>query len=685
MQNQSDSVTPTVGIDVGGTFTDFVAVLPTGEMLLHKQPSTPADPSNAVGEGLKALIGKNEVLQSRPLRVVHGTTIGLNAILQRKIPDVALVVSTGHRDVLEIGRARLKSSYSMHLPKELPIVPRDLVFEINARADSAGEVVTAPTALELESLVDSIRASGVNATAIMLLNSYIDGALEQQIADYIRLQIPGMLVSCSSDIWPEIREFERCVVTCINAQIHHLMARYLELLEGRVQEAAPSTLQLTSSSGGMLGLESAAARPIETILSGPASGATAAARLCAETAISSALTFDMGGTSADIAIITDGKVEFTTTAKIGELPLMMPVVGVSSIGAGGGSIVSVDKYGVIKVGPESAGANPGPVAYGLGGVNPTVTDCYLVLGYIDPDGFLGGSLKLNKPASEAALLKIAEKLGLKTAEAAAQAALSVATAHMTSDLFKLLAQKGYEPSNHVVIPFGGAGPTHSVLLAEEAGLQKVVVPLAAATFCALGAAVADLRRDFVRSLGKSRLSSVSDIVWSGWKSLRDEAEGWLSGEKVTTPSVELIYALDMQYAGQSFSLTVPIDEATIANQDSHSLAAAFHRAHIAIYGFAEPDDAVEVVSQRLSIVGEVTKAGLPTLAERDQQLAPRRQRPVFHNGTWLDAAIYRREDFASGSAASGPAVIEQDDTALWVPQGWAVTAQSQGQLVVERI
>lgn len=676
---------PTVGIDVGGTFTDFVVVMPDGSMLLHKQPSTPSDPSLAVGDGLKALIAKYPVLRDRTLRIVHGTTLALNAILQRKIADVALVVSTGHRDVLEIGRAKMRTPYDLHIEKERPVVPRDLIFEIDARTDARGATLTAPEAADLDGLAAAIAARKVDAVAIMLLNSYVDPTLERAVAAGLRTRLPGILVTASSDIWPEVREFERAVVACINAQIHPLMTAYLDRLGGRITEATPSVLQLTSSSGGMLGLGSAGERPIDTVLSGPASGATAAARMCARDDLPAALTFDMGGTSADIAIISAGTVEFTTTARIGDLPLMMPVVGVNSIGAGGGSIVSVDDYGVIKVGPQSAGASPGPVAYGLGGTRPTVTDCYLVLGFIDPDGFLGGTMRLDAEGSRKALGEIADRLGLASPEQAAEAALRVATARMASELFKLLAQKGYEPAEHTVIPFGGAGPTHAVLLAEEAGLAGVAVPTAAATFCALGAAVADLRRDFVRSLGKSPLASVADRLWDNWADLETEARRWLASEDVPTSGVSLIHALDMHYAGQSFSLTVSIPEEVCRTRDLAGVAAAFHAAHTGIYGFRESDDAVVAVTQRLSIIGAVPKPEPAPLAPGAATPTPRGHRPVFHQGAWVTSAIHRREDFGAGSTAAGPAVVEQDDTTLWVPPGWSVTAHAHGQLLVKRI
>lgn len=684
LPGQSQEAVPTVGIDVGGTFTDFVVVMPDGRLLLHKQPSMPADPSQAVGRGLRALTERHPELAGRTLRIVHGTTLALNAILQRKVADVALVVAKGGRDVLEIGRAKLKTPYNFHLGKEQAVVPRDLIFEIDARIAADGSVLARPDDAAIDALCREIGASRAGAVAIMLLNSYVDPTLEIELGQAIAKHLPELPVTCSAEIWPEVREFERAVVACINAEVHPLMGAYLARLGGRIDEVAPSVLQLTSSSGGMLSLASAAARAIDTVLSGPASGATAAASLCRSAGIDAALTFDMGGTSADIAIISEGEVEFTTNARIGDLPLMMPVVGVSSIGAGGGSIVSVDAYGVIKVGPESAGAHPGPVAYGLGGTEPTVTDCYLVLGFIDPDRFLGGAMRLDKGQAEAALAEVAGRLRLPSPAHAAEAALQVATVRMASELFKLLAQKGYEPADHVVVPFGGAGPTHAVMLAEEAKLKGVTVPTAAATFCAMGAAVADLRRDFVRSLGKARVHAAGERLWANWQALETLAGEWLAAEDVPVIGQRLVHAVDMQYAGQSFSLTVTIPEQVRAEEDVQGVIDAFHRAHEAIYGFREPDHAVEAVTQRLSIIGEVAKVALPGLSEGEPAPAPRSRRPVFHGGAWIEASVYRREDFGAGSAVAGPAVVEQDDTTLWMPPGWRLEADRQGLLVVTR-
>lgn len=681
--SKRENAIPTIGIDVGGTFTDFVLQLPHGGMLLHKQPSTPDDPSEAVHDGLHALLCKEPRLRGGRMRIVHGTTIALNAVLQRKVSDIALVVSEGSRDMLEIARIRMRIPFNVRASRETPLVPRARVFEVTTRIGVNGALLSDAAQDEIDALCRKLERSGVGAVAITLLNSYLEPQPERDLGARIAARLPQLLITCSADVWPEVREYERTVAACLNAQVHPLMQRYLDRLGQRVRAAAgpKAIIQLSSSSGGTLSIESARDRPIDTMLSGPASGVTAAGSICERSGFDAAITFDMGGTSADIAVIHDGKVEFTTKTHIGDLPLMMPVVSVSSIGAGGGSIVSVDVYGVIKIGPESAGANPGPVAYGLGATRPTVTDCYLVLGIIDPDHFLGGTMRLDRDKAVEALSGIADRLGLATPEAAAEAALKVATARMAAELYKLLAQRGYDPASHVVVPFGGAGPTHAAMLAAEAGLGKLAVPPAAATFCALGAAMADVRREFVRGLGHIRITALGEMLWQNWQILEASAREWLECENVALISHRLIHSLDMRYAGQSFSITTEIPAAVRAACDVAGVAEAFHRVHEAIYGFRETDALIEAVTQRLSIIGEVPKLDLPTLATGQPRPRPNGRRRVFHNGAWLEAAIYRREQFGAGSQATGPAVIEQDDTCLWLPPGWEMTTNPLGVLL----
>jgi N-methylhydantoinase A len=673
-----------VGVDVGGTFTDFVATLSDGRLAHHKEPSTPHDPALAVGRGLRALAERYPQFALSGGLLVHGTTIALNAVLQRKVARVALVVSRGTRDVLEIARCRMPSSFDFHVSKEEPLIARERVIEIDARIAADGSVMAQPDEAQIEDMCRQIATMDVQAVAVMLLHSYLAPALEDSVASSIAARLPKLLVSRSAQVWPEIREYERAVAVCLNAQIHPLMDRYLaQLSDILAATQPPPTLLLSTSSGGSLSLRSARERPIETLLSGPASGVMAAVHLMRLADMPSAVTFDMGGTSADMAVLTEGKVTFTTTARVGGLPLMMPVVGVNSIGAGGGSIVSVDTEGVIKVGPESAGARPGPVAFGFGGTQPTVTDCYVVLGLIDPGAFLGGRLTLDRAAAEAALVPIAERIGVPTVAHAAEAALKVATARMAAELFKLLAQQGLEPARYVLVPFGGAGPTHAVRLVEEAGLLGAAVPPAAATFCALGAALADVRRDFVRSFRPVRLATLGRTLWDTWSTLEAEARDWLAQENVPLIGHQLSYAIDMRYAGQSHNLEVVVPASVRQEQSVHGVAEAFHTLHESIYDFREDDAAVEIVTQRLSIRGQMPPIDLPAI-EEGQPPVRASSRPVFNDGAWLDAAVYTRDGLSLGTRLEGPAIIEQEDTTTWLPPGWCVAVDRTGVLLISR-
>jgi N-methylhydantoinase A len=680
---KSDAVR--IGIDAGGTFTDFVAALPSGRLLYHKEPSNPRDPSGPVEDGIRTLLAEGDVSPAQALLIVHGTTIGLNAVLQRKGARVAVVVSRGTRDILEFERGRLPDYLNLLAGKPEPLVPRDRMIEIDARQNADGSILSMPSSDDIDALCRQIAVIAPDAVAIVLMNSYRDSSLEDAIAAAVAARFPDMLVTASSRVWPEIREYERAVVACLNAQIHPLLSHYLDTLDRCIASTGhASTLQLTTSSGGMLSVATAQDRPVETMLSGPAAGTVAAAKLARVVGVDTAITFDMGGTSADTAILADGQFEVTTSSLIGGLPLIMPVIGVSSIGAGGGSILKVDSAGVMKVGPESAGSFPGPVAYGQGGTSPTVTDCYLCLGIIDPANFLGGRVKIDAEAAEAALAAIAPRLGLRSAAAVAEAALDIATTRMATELFKLLAQGGHEPGRQQLIPFGGAGPTHATRLAEEAGLAGVVVPPAAATFCALGAVLADVRRDLLRSVGNVRFARLAESLWPAWATLEAEARAWLAVENVPVLDFRLEYALDMRYAGQSHNMLVPIAASVREAEDLAGIAEALHRSHEALYGFREPDDRVEVVSVRLSIVGRVPDVTLPSLADATGPAVRRGAREVFHRGRWITADVFHRVDLLAGMALAGPAIVVQSDTTTWLPPGWALTVHYSGALMMVR-
>lgn len=675
-----------IGIDVGGTFTDFVLSDPRDNSLTYyKEPSTPDDPSRAVTEGLKSLLAKAGTTAGDVSTIMHGTTIGLNAVIQRRGATIALIITKGYRDILEIARSRMPSSFDFHAKKEEPLVQRFRILEIDARLSASGEVTRAPDETELDRVGAELKALGVDAAALVLINGYTRPAVEIDLAKRLAQKSEGLAITSAAAIWPEIREYERTLVACLNAYIQPLMQRYFAgLKEGLERDDVMAPVLITASNGGSLSLASADERPIETILSGPASGVMAAARLAGAAGVQSIISFDMGGTSSDIAVVNAGSAELTTRTDIGGLPLVLPVVDVSAIGAGGGSIVWVDDHGVMKVGPRSAGAMPGPVSYGRGGAEPAVTDCYLALGYIDPNGFLGGRIKLDKEAAEQALTVISARIGFDGTDAAARAAegaLAVTTAGMATELYKTLAARGLDPATFALVPFGGAGPTHATLLAEEVGIGRVIIPPAAGTFCALGAAAADLRRDFVRSLRRPLDADSAVLLQEVFAELAAEGSAWLDREGDQAQRRRIERAADMRYVGQAYELRVPLDEEC---RDSASIAEAFHLEHERIYGFRDTETAVELGTARLAMVGETAKLAQQQIAEGSGNPRPKAERPLFRKGGWLTASVYARDGLGAGDRINGPAIIEQDDTTTILLPGWLARVDVAGNLLLER-
>ena len=679
-----------VGIDVGGTFTDFVlSDGRNGRLTYFKEPSVPSDPSLAVERGMAALLARAGLKPADVELVVHGTTLGLNAIIQRRGASMALVVSRGNRDVLEIARCRMPSSYDFASAKEEPLVPRDLVFEIGARSAFDGKVLARPDPAEIAALAETLKARGVAAVAIMLLNSYADPKLETEVADALTARLPGVLVSQSSQVWPEIREYERALVATLNAYIHPLLEGYYATLTRRMADlgiAAP--LYITASNGGALSVESARARPIDTVLSGPASGVVAAARIAAIAGRQEIITFDMGGTSSDFAVSKGGEPEYTTRTDVGEFPLILPVVNVSSIGAGGGSVVSVDRHGVLKVGPERAGADPGPACYGRGGPNAAITDCYVAAGIIDPAAFLGGRMQLDRAAALAALDRVAQRIGITgedRAAKAAEAALSVTTAKMATELFKGLAQRGLDPRGFALIPFGGAGPTHANLLAEEARLASLIIPPGPGTFCALGAIMAEVKRDYVRTVRRRLADPGADRTLAATiAELEREALDWVGREGSIVESTKLGAEADMRYAGQAYDLHVAIPEDLARTMAATGVAELFHSAHEQLYGFRDLDSVIEVVTVRVRVVGRVPPIAIPEIDKPAAPAAPSARRGVFHRGQWLDVPVFRRERLGQGQGFAGPALVEQEDTTSWILPGWRARVDAVGNLHVAR-
>ncbi len=677
-----------IGIDVGGTFTDFVlANMATGELTRYKEPSVPADPSKSVERGLPPLMELAGVEPENVELIVHGTTLLVNAIIQRKGAKVALVVSKGHRGILEIGRARLANSYDFTVQKEEPLVKRNLIYETESRTMADGTIIGRPARGELKAVAEQIKAQDIEAVTILLLHSYAHPEMEQLVAADLRKRLGKIPVTESAHIWPERREFERSLIAIMNAYVNPLMTAYLNLLTKRVEGLnIKAPIYITANNGGTLSIDTARDRPIDTILSGPASGVVAATEAAAVTGNKRLITVDMGGTSCDMAVTQGGEPEYTTQTHVGDFPLVLPVVNVSAIGAGGGSIVWVDPQGVLKVGPQSAGADPGPVCYDQGGTQPTVTDCYLLTGFIHPDHFLGGRMHLDRKGANKALEEIAKKIGIKgpdRAVKAAEAALQVTTAIMSTELYKGLAQRGEDPRDFALMAYGGAGPTQGNLLAQEARLTQIIVPPAPSVFCAMGAILADVKRDYVRSNhlkfaeGKQAIKDLATI----FRTLEKDAKAWIKTEGKLLGKAEFTATVDMRYAGQAFDLQVIIDDKLRSKPTVEGLSELFHIEHEKIYGFRDLESGVEVTTERVQVTGKIPPITLPKLKRKKGTKAAER-RKVFYEGKFRNVPIYHRNELGAGEVIKGPAIIEQSDCTIVIIPKWSAKVDGIGNLLI---
>ncbi|MFD7025908.1 hydantoinase/oxoprolinase family protein, partial [Promicromonospora sukumoe] len=560
-----------IGIDVGGTFTDLVAVPGDGtswslaDAITHKVPSTPHDPSEGVETGLAQLLARGIAVED-VAAVAHGTTIGLNAILQGRVARAALVTSAGHRDVLQIARARMPRSFDLHATPGRPIVPREHVLEVAHRFAADGAAVgDGVDDAELARLVERLTTLAPEVVAVSLVGGYAAREAEQQLADRLAaaLDVP---VTSAAAVWPEAGEYERTTLALLDAQITPLMTGYFTALRERLARLrVDARVYITTSNGGSVSIESAMRRPVQTVLSGPAGGVSAAATAWPGTDM---VTVDMGGTSSDIGVLRGGRPVLTTTATVGPHPLMTPVVEVSAIGAGGGSVIGADLSGarpVLRVGPASVGAVPGPAAYGAGGTHPALTDAYVHAGVIDPATFLGGTFPLRAELATGALARVAEDLAEGSAEdtagadGVADAALRVASAGMAARLRTVLAAHGEVPERYTFVAFGGAGGTHAALLADEVGVRRVLVPAAAGTFCALGAAIAPVRRDVARTVRTAVVPENLDALTAASAGLEREVLDWLRTQDVGVTGTVTLSA-DLRYAGQPTTLEVVLAE-----------------------------------------------------------------------------------------------------------------------------
>lgn len=669
-----------LGIDIGGTFTDLTLLEAEAARLHHhKVPSTPDAPSRAVAHGIVELMQR---LGRRPAELtgfVHGTTIALNAVLERRGARVALLVTQGARDVLEIARLQKTDAFNLRAAEPAGLVPRARVLELRERIDAHGKVIVPLDGEHLREALATVPEE-VESIAICLLNAHANDTHEREAARLAAQAFPGRHISLSSALWPEIREYERTMVAALNAYVQPVLGRYVEGLQRDMAGIGMKTrLYITQSNGGIMSAATARDAPVRTLLSGPASGVVGAAYIARLAGVRDAVTIDIGGTSADVSLIRDGEPAHSTEARVGEFPVVMPSVDVFSVGAGGGSIAWFDPLGLLKVGPRSAGASPGPACYGRGGMEPTVTDAYVVCGFLNPENFLGGSMRLDSALARRAVGTVAQRLGASV-EAAAEAILKIATTNMITALLPMMTKRGVDPRGLALIPFGGAGPTHACLLAEEVVIPRIVVPIAPGTTCALGAGIADIRADYIRSLRRP-LAAVPDAeLRSAFAQLERGGRDWLASEEQAVAGVEAVRSVDARYAGQAFDIEVGLPASDTL--DAATIARRFHDTYDALYRNADRSAQIDLINLRVRIVGKTRAPQARELARAEGPPAERGRRDIWCAGAWHATPVFARESLLAGHVVPGPAIIEQFDTTTVVAPGFIATVDNRGILIL---
>ncbi len=671
-----------LGIDIGGTFTDLqVLDETTGRVVTLKTPSTP-EPEEGVVAGLMALAERHGIHASDIGFFSHGTTIGVNTLLERKGARVGVITTRGFRDILELRRLRLPKANDFFVPKPVSLVPRRLVREVDERILADGTVATPLDRDQVLAAGRALVAAGVQAIAVCFLHAYRNDEHEKAAKAWLAEALPALYLCTSAEVWPQQREYERFLVAVINAYIGGRLRGYFERLGTRTAALGLACrIFSTKSNGGVMSVAAAAERPVETLLSGPASGVIGASfvgRLIGEPRL---VTLDMGGTSCDVSVVQD-EVHYGTENTVGDFPVILPAVDVSAIGAGGGSIAWLDAEGVLKVGPGSAGAVPGPACYGRGGTDATVTDAYLTAGILDPAGFLGGTMALDPDRAHAAVEAIGRRLGFDR-HRAADAILRVASANIYAALLPQLARRGIEASAFSLLAYGSAGPTQMFLLARELPFRRILVPPSPGTLCALGCVVADLRADFVRSVWREAAAIDDTTLRATYAALDAEARAWLAAERVELDRAYVLRSADLCYSGQSFEINVPLPdgEPTMAG-----FAERFHERYQRVYGYADPASPIRFLEARAQIVGVTRKSRLawPEPATEGSS-TPVGRRRVYDRGGFVEAPVYKRDGLGRGGALEGPAIVEQYDTTIFVSAGVRVTVDAWSNLVGEVI
>lgn len=678
-----------VAVDIGGTFTDLECVdEATGQAFSYKTPTTPEDPSIGLMAAITGAAGRHGFTIADVGLLLHGTTIATNAVLTRDLPTCALITTAGFEDVLEIGRHARRDIYGLRPEQRSVLAARRDRHGVTERIKADGSLAVPLDMADLDRVIDRIAAAEVAVVAVCLLNSFVNPAHEKAIRARLQARLPQIPCSCSHEVSPEIREFERASTTVLNALLMPVVQRYLTGLLGRSRAAGLSApIYLVQSNGGAATPEQAARTPVNLLLSGPSGGVLAAERVAAACRSANVVAVDMGGTSYDVSIIQEARRSMIAQGDVDGLPVRVPMVDMRTIGAGGGSIIWLDSSGRLQVGPKSAGARPGPVCYGRGGVEPTVTDVNLILGRLDGAGFMGGAFALDADAARTAFrTRIADPLGLDL-ETAATGVLTIVQTRLAGAIKLSLFERGLDPRDFALMSFGGAGGLHAVEVAEELGIGEVIFPREPSTFSAHGI----LQSDILHDLARTRIIPLTPGHLAAFNRLADElvaaGNALLDADRLPHERRALRLAADLRYRGQAFELMIPLEGADLTGEGLAGLIERFHQTHLQRFSFDDRQETVELVTLRLSAAGLIG-AGQPLAGSAAAPAGGRAvagsRRGIFLAGAWREADVHAQGALAAGDSLAGPAIIEQPYTTLIIPAGWRVTTMGSGDLIARK-
>lgn len=667
------------GIDVGGTFTDLVCYDPeSGKIDLRKTPTTPHNHA----EGIMAGIRKFGISLSEVEKIAHGTTVATNTALEKNGARTAVLMTAGFGDMFEFGRGERRSLYDFKYTRPAPLVHRSLVFEIGERMLHDGTPQTALDEARVEEVADELAALDVEAVAICFLHAYANPAHEERVKAILTSRLPDLFISCSSEVSSEVGEFERFATTLLNVYVAPRMGRYLHSVGNSLKEMGHKReIAIMTSSGGTASIGRISQLPVLSMLSGPASGVIGAAHVGELTGYSDLITYDMGGTSTDTCLISDLEWPMTSDGQIGALPNRVQQIEINSIGAGGGSIASIGPAGYLSVGPESAGARPGPACYGKGGIAPTVTDANVVLGRLGADRLLGDEISIDRAVAEKVVGELGGRLGLGTLDMA-DGIIRLAVTQMTGAIKEISIMRGYDPRRFVLLAYGGAGPLHAAFIAAEMGMRKVIVPRLPSNFSAFGVLTAEVRQEY--ALVKRFMTDQLDIAafHAEFAGLREQGERGLLEENVKPEDMRFEARVDMRYRGQAFSLSVPIwlNEASIENVEKR-FAEIYRKRYM--NDWSGP---IEIVSFRLSAIGLVAKPDLTIRLASAVGVEEARigERKVYFGSGFVDTPVYNRDLLPETTSINGPALIEESGTTTVVPPGFRCSRDEFGNLILEQ-